>query len=75
MSSQAGMPPVRITLNGEPREVHAGCTVEALLQQQGVAPGDVATALNGDFVPRGLRTTRVLLQGDAVTCFRPIVGG
>ena len=75
MSSQATMPSVPVTLNGEAREVHAGCTLEALLQQLGLLPDEVATALNGEFVPRALRTTRVLLRGDAVTCIRPITGG
>ncbi|MEW6704208.1 MAG: sulfur carrier protein ThiS [Pseudomonadota bacterium] len=75
MSTQAPADPFTVTLNGEPRAVCAGCTLEMLLQQQGLAPQQVATALNGEFVPRALRTTRLLGPGDAVTCFQPIVGG
>ena len=75
MSSQARVTPVPVTLNGAPAGVPPGGTVEMLLQQQGVPPLEVATALNGEFVPRGQRSTRVLLPGDAVTCFQPIVGG
>lgn len=75
MSSQQTMPALPVTLNGELREVPAGCTLEGLLHQVGLAPGEVATALNGEFVPRALRTTRILLRGDVVTCIRPITGG
>ncbi len=75
MSSQATVSSFTVTLNGEPQRVHPGCTLEQLLQQRGVAPAEVATALNGDFVPRALRTTRLLQPGDAVTCIRPITGG
>ena len=35
----------------------------------------IATAVNGDFVPRGARADRVLADGDRVQCFQPIVGG
>ena len=35
----------------------------------------VATAVNGEFVARGLRSGHVLAEGDQVQCFRPIVGG
>lgn len=75
MSSQAPTPSCTVTLNGEPLHVPAGSTLEMLLQARGLAPHEVATALNGDFVPRALRTTRLLKPGDAITCFQPIVGG
>lgn len=35
----------------------------------------VATAVNGEFVPRGARAGHVLQDGDAVLCFSPITGG
>jgi len=35
----------------------------------------VATALNGEFVPRTERAARVLRNGDKVTCFQAITGG
>jgi len=38
-------------------------------------PEAVATAINGDFVPRSERAARVLREGDAVMCFQPITGG
>jgi sulfur carrier protein len=75
MSHQTETPLFEVALNGEACRVPPGCTVATLLQQQGLAPQEVATALNGEFVPRALRSTRLLKPGDAVTCFRPIVGG
>ena len=75
MSGQSSMAAVRVTLNGEARSLPAGSTLEMLLLQARVAPHEVATALNGEFVPRALRTTRLLRDADAVTCFQPIVGG
>lgn len=35
----------------------------------------VATAVNGEFVPRGARAGHVLQDGDTVLCFSPITGG
>jgi sulfur carrier protein len=75
MSSQAPVKGVPITVNGEPREVHAGATIESLLAQMNIEPDSTATALNGEFVPRAQRTTKILLPGDAVTCIQPITGG
>lgn len=49
--------------------------VRHLLDAQGRAPDSVATAVNGQFVARGLRANHVLHDGDAVLCFSPITGG
>ena len=38
-------------------------------------PEQVATAVNGEFVPRHARAALVLQDGDAVLCFSPITGG
>jgi sulfur carrier protein len=35
----------------------------------------VATAINGEFVPRDSRAQHVLQDGDTVLCFSPITGG
>jgi sulfur carrier protein len=75
MSSRTPAALIPITLNGDPELVPAGCTIEALLRRHHITPGDVGTALNGEFVPRAQRTTRLLQRGDEVTCFQPIVGG
>jgi sulfur carrier protein len=64
-----------ITLNGEARAVDAGATLADLVASLGVQPNELATAVNGDFVPRSLRAGRPLRDGDAVMTFQPITGG
>ncbi|MCW7539815.1 sulfur carrier protein ThiS [Aquabacterium sp. A7-Y] len=66
---------VMVTVNGAPRHVCAGTSLEQLLQRLGHAPTTVATAVNGQFVARGARAGCRLQAGDQVTCFEPIVGG
>ena len=46
-----------------------------LQAEHGVQVEQVATAVNGEFVPRGQRADHVLHDGDAVMCFSPITGG
>ncbi|MCB2038443.1 MAG: sulfur carrier protein ThiS [Ottowia sp.] len=52
-----------------------GLTLAAMLRSQGVNAEQVATAVNGDFVPRALRDTTPLKPGDTVLTFQAIVGG
>lgn len=52
-----------------------GLTLAALLEAQSVAPDAVATAVNGQFVPRARRASTGLRPGDAVLTFQAIVGG
>ena len=67
-----------ITLNGEPRPWRAGLTVQHALTDAGLGEGEatrIATALNAQFLPRGLRASTELKPGDALTTFAAIVGG
>ena len=68
-------PTLTIHVNGEPRQLPAGSTLADLIAALGAAPEAQATAVNGEFVPRGLRNSRTLSEGDQVLCFQPIVGG
>jgi sulfur carrier protein len=52
-----------ILLNGEPTHTEAATLAE------------VATALNGDFVPRGARAATQLADGDKVEIVAPRQGG
>ena len=65
----------QITLNGEPRSVDDGATLADLVAALGQAPQSLATAVNGEFVPRGARADVQLRDGDAVFTFQPITGG
>lgn len=65
---------MQIRLDDQTLHVDDGLTLAQLLAQHG--PDDnVATALNGRFVPREARAAAVLSEGDQVLLFKPIVGG
>jgi sulfur carrier protein len=63
-----------IILNGEPREIGA-TALEAALAELGYADAVVATALNGEFVPRAERASRTLAEGDRIEVLAPLQGG
>jgi sulfur carrier protein len=66
---------LQITINGEPRTVPERATLADLVSVLGEAPQSLATAVNGDFVPRNAREGTLLREGDAVFTFQPITGG
>lgn len=65
---------MRIILNGEAVEGPAE-TLEAFLERHDFEATIVATAVNGEFVPRGDRAGTVLADGDEVAVFSPRQGG
>jgi sulfur carrier protein len=67
--------PKQITLNGEPRSLEEDATLADLVAALGQAPQALATAVNGEFVPRNARGDVRLRDGDAVFTFQPITGG
>jgi sulfur carrier protein len=69
-----GAPRTAIVLNGELLETEAR-TLAELLDGHGFAPMAVATAVNGDFVPREARAARLLAVGDTVEVVAPRQGG
>ena len=66
---------IEIHLNGESRQIDEGTTLASLVEQLGLTPAALATAVNGQFVPRPQRTGCGLQPGDAVTTFQAITGG
>ena len=66
---------IEIRLNGERRQVGDDSTLAALVESLGQSPAALATAVNGDFVPRTQRWDCRLRDGDVVTTFQPITGG
>jgi sulfur carrier protein len=66
---------LKITLNGEPRALEGSQTLADLVTALGQPPQSLATAVNGEFVPRAARETVQLREGDAVFTFQPITGG
>jgi sulfur carrier protein len=65
---------IAILVNGAP-QVTTARTLAHWVEQQGQLPQAVATALNGQFVPRNLRATQTLSDGDTIITFQPIEGG
>jgi sulfur carrier protein len=65
----------QITINGEPRPLAPGETLADLVAALGQPPQSLATAVNGEFVPRSARGALQLRDGDAVFTFQPIQGG
>ncbi len=65
---------IMLTVNGSPQTTTAR-TLAQWVEQQGQSQQAVATALNSEFVPRGLRAQRPLTDGDAIVTFQPIEGG
>ena len=64
-----------VRLNEQTLPWREGLTLAALLGAQQVNAEQVATAVNGAFVPRTQREATVLQPGDTVLTFRAIVGG
>jgi sulfur carrier protein len=63
-----------LTVNGEPREIAAATLAEALVALD-YAEAVVATALNGDFVPKRKRAETPLADGDRIEIVAPRQGG
>ena len=70
---------VRLTVNGEPREVPEGATVDALVASVTGRPvgqaGGIAAAVNGEVVPRSSWAGTVLRDGDRVEVVTAVQGG
>ena len=79
MSECASSPPAAgsgaLRFNGQQLELTDPLTLSELLAQHGIAADGVATAINGQFVPREQRAARALRPGDEVLTFQAIVGG
>lgn len=62
-----------------PQRLPAGSTVADLLlrlnQARALEDATVATAVNGEFVPRSERERHTLHEGDTLLCFAAITGG
>ena len=65
---------MKISLNGEPREVTA-TRLSDVLAELGLADAKVATAVNGEFVPVIGRDRMDLAEGDCLEIVAPQQGG
>jgi sulfur carrier protein len=65
---------VRIIVNGKATETDAASLAE-LIARLGFAEAAVATARNGDFVPKGARAATPLAPDDKIEIVAPRQGG
>ncbi len=66
---------MRITLNGQPHELPAPLTIDALLQSLGIDGRRVAVERNLTVVRRALYATEVVGDGDEVEIVNFVGGG
>ena len=66
---------MRLTVNGEPREIAEGSSVRDLLTSLGFGEAPVAVERNGAVVPRGEHPTTTLAAGDALEVVQLVGGG
>ena len=66
---------ISIRLNQDALQLQDGATLATLVASLDKPPAALATAVNGDFVPREQRGQCVLRDGDVVMTFEPITGG
>ncbi len=68
-------PMVRISVNGEPRELPSGLSVLALLEQFALDPRAVVVEVNRAIVRRPALATTPVRDGDAVELVHFVGGG
>ena len=66
---------MRLTINGEARELSGPMTVAEYLETLGVAGRHVAVARNGDVLDRAAFPRVTLEEGDRIEVVRPVGGG
>jgi sulfur carrier protein len=68
---------VNVLVNGEPKELEAGATVQSALAVLALEGGErgVAVAVDAEVVPRGEWPRRELSEGARVEVLRAIQGG
>ena len=64
-----------ITINGEPRELPSGTTLDALLDVLGARRDGTAVALNDGVVPRADHASTALHDGDRLEIIVAVAGG
>ena len=66
---------IEIRLNQDSVRLPEGATLASLVASLDKPPASLATAVNGEFVPREQRAAHPLHDGDVVMTFEPITGG
>lgn len=64
-----------VTLNDKTVNIEQQTTLGKLLEQQGVKPNGIATAVNGNVIPATKRNTTTLADGDKIIIITAFYGG
>ncbi|HVV86096.1 MAG TPA: sulfur carrier protein ThiS, partial [Kofleriaceae bacterium] len=68
-------PLMRLTINGDPRDVPAGLTIAGLIEHLGLAGKRVAVERNRQIAPRASHATTLLADGDRLELVTFVGGG
>jgi thiamine biosynthesis protein ThiS len=66
---------MKVKVNGEDREIAAGSSLSALLEQLQIRPSRVVVERNRDIVPRDAYDTTSLAEGDHLEIVHFVGGG
>lgn len=66
---------MKLTVNGEAREVPDGLTVRGLVEHLGLTEGPVAVERNREVVPRAEHASTALAEGDTIEIVHFVGGG
>ena len=67
--------PLQLVVNGEPRSLSTGATVDLLIESLGLERRKIAVAVNRDIVPRSAFASQTLYPGDRVEILEAVGGG
>ena len=66
---------MQIFVNGEAMQIEDGSSLADVISQLKLTAEQCATAVNGQFVSRNERASRLLFADDHIMTFEPITGG
>jgi sulfur carrier protein len=66
---------IQVTINGQPETLAAPLTLQALLEQRGLAGKRLAVERNGEIVPRARHADTLLAEGDRLEIVVAVGGG
>ena len=64
-----------IRLNGKPRSIETGVTLQGLLEELDLDPRWIVAEVNGEPLARNRFESTILAGGDQVELVRPVAGG
>lgn len=66
---------MKVSVNGEAREIAPGTTIRALVELEGLGAGPVAVEQNGEVVRRRDHDSTIIAEGDVIEIVHFVGGG